>query len=212
MFEMKKAVLLTCMAIAMAASAGAKAAVFDFSSSTGDLGLTHTYSSGSLTTVLTAFGTPAADLYGKHAGGDENGVGLSSDTAEHEILFGKGFIQIDTAGLTAIQLAFGSTTDGEQWSIFGSNTAGVLGSVVLSGAGDGTNTPVLASYRYYDVESSANAGGRNVLLRSMTANAAEVTPHGGVPEPATWAMMMVGFGAMGATLRRRRAVSAAVAA
>ena len=30
---------------------------------------------------------------------------------------------------------------------------------------------------------------------------------GGVPEPATWAMMLVGFGAIGATLRgsRRRA-------
>ena len=27
---------------------------------------------------------------------------------------------------------------------------------------------------------------------------------GAVPEPATWAMMMLGFGAMGATLRRRK--------
>ena len=29
-----------------------------------------------------------------------------------------------------------------------------------------------------------------------------------VPEPATWAMMLLGFGGMGATLRRRRAVAA----
>ena len=29
-------------------------------------------------------------------------------------------------------------------------------------------------------------------------------PVGGVPEPATWAMMMVGFGLVGGTLRRRR--------
>ena len=28
---------------------------------------------------------------------------------------------------------------------------------------------------------------------------------GAVPEPATWAMMLLGFGALGATLRRRRA-------
>jgi hypothetical protein len=31
------------------------------------------------------------------------------------------------------------------------------------------------------------------------------TPPSGVPEPATWAMMLVGFGAAGAGLRRRRA-------
>lgn len=34
---------------------------------------------------------------------------------------------------------------------------------------------------------------------------------GGVPEPATWAMMLLGFGGMGALLRRRRQVMAAVA-
>jgi hypothetical protein len=31
---------------------------------------------------------------------------------------------------------------------------------------------------------------------------------GGVPEPATWAMLIAGFGLVGATLRRRRAVPA----
>ena len=30
----------------------------------------------------------------------------------------------------------------------------------------------------------------------------------GVPEPATWAMMMMGFGLMGYSLRRRRATVA----
>ena len=31
-----------------------------------------------------------------------------------------------------------------------------------------------------------------------------VVPTGGVPEPATWAMMLVGFGGLGAVLRTRR--------
>ena len=31
-------------------------------------------------------------------------------------------------------------------------------------------------------------------------------PQGSVPEPATWAMMMLGFGAVGAMLRRRKSV------
>ena len=30
---------------------------------------------------------------------------------------------------------------------------------------------------------------------------------GGVPEPATWAMMLAGFGLTGATLRRRGAMA-----
>lgn len=36
------------------------------------------------------------------------------------------------------------------------------------------------------------------------------TTHGTVPEPATWAMMIAGFGLAGAALRRRRAITAAV--
>lgn len=34
-------------------------------------------------------------------------------------------------------------------------------------------------------------------------------PSGPVPEPASWAMMIAGFGLTGAMLRRRRAVIAA---
>jgi hypothetical protein len=41
---------------------------------------------------------------------------------------------------------------------------------------------------------------------------APVDPGPGVPEPATWAMMILGFGAAGAVLRRRRQDAAAVAA
>ena len=40
------------------------------------------------------------------------------------------------------------------------------------------------------------------LLDGVTMEA-----HGGVPEPASWALMILGFGATGAALRRRRAVS-----
>ena len=37
---------------------------------------------------------------------------------------------------------------------------------------------------------------------------ANLTPQGGVPEPSAWALMILGFGAAGAVLRRRKAVAA----
>lgn len=40
---------------------------------------------------------------------------------------------------------------------------------------------------------------------SFTAVIISVTPAGLVPEPATWAMMIIGFGAVGSAMRKRRA-------
>ena len=36
--------------------------------------------------------------------------------------------------------------------------------------------------------------------------------NGAVPEPSTWAMMLMGFGAIGVALRRRRSTNLALAA
>lgn len=43
------------------------------------------------------------------------------------------------------------------------------------------------------------------LALGFSLNGVNVTP-GAVPEPATWAMMIIGFGAIGGALRRRQAV------
>ena len=48
-------------------------------------------------------------------------------------------------------------------------------------------------------------------LRS-TGWTATFTSDGGVPEPATWAMMLTGFGGLGALMRRRRALAVAATA
>ncbi len=40
----------------------------------------------------------------------------------------------------------------------------------------------------------------------------EYTPTGGVPEPATWAMLIAGFGLVGASMRRRRGTMVQVSA
>ena len=51
-------------------------------------------------------------------------------------------------------------------------------------------------------------GGSYILVTGTATGV--VPPPSGVPEPATWAMMMLGFGAMGFALRRRQKVSARV--
>jgi hypothetical protein len=54
------------------------------------------------------------------------------------------------------------------------------------------------------------ATGLSYSIQDVTSWNLDVTP--GVPEPAAWALMLVGFGGMGAVLRRRRAQAAILTA
>ena len=47
-------------------------------------------------------------------------------------------------------------------------------------------------------------GGEGFSLRPDSVTIALARVEGGVPEPATWAMMMIGFGAIGGAMRHRR--------
>lgn len=225
-----KTLLLAGAAVALATGANAATVVYNFgliadtaALTTGDLGLTATYTLSGLSVTASAFGpagTSADHLYGKNLGGDETGLGMTNDpSGQHEIYFGKGFVQLDLNALlgkvkaSSTYAAFNSTTGGEQWTIYGSNTAGTLGSATLpttktliaTGTNiESVNTLLTGNFRYYDFVSTTSAGGQNVLLKSLT-----VTP---VPEPDTWALMIAGFGGLGVTMRRRRAQAAAAAA
>jgi len=87
-------------------------------------------------------------------------------------------------------------------------------SAILSGLGgpynlveiddDGTNefwrlaNPVTLGASQYTLAINGNNSGAGSLGGSITIRSA-------VPEPATWAMMLLGFGAVGFAMRRRRA-------
>ena len=72
------------------------------------------------------------------------------------------------------------------------------------------------NYDVYQLASSLNNGGTVAINSgthpSIVINAAGSLTTGGVPEPATWAMMLVGFGGIGAAMRSRRKVAVAAAA
>jgi hypothetical protein len=166
-----------------------------FATPTGDRGVTQTY--GGL--LATAYGTGSPHLYGKNDGGDENGVGLTSDSSgDHEITSG-GFIQLDVSSLTgsgpiSITFIMNSSTSPDAWRVFESNSAlAMSGSATVNGTDEGMHTIVLAQGENF-LDFTATGG--NVLLSSISYT---LTP---TPEPISLAL--TGSGLLGLFLLRRR--------
>ena len=213
----------------MGAGVSANAAiVFNFGSHTGNLGTSETYTVSGLSIVAKGYtpGGNATDLYGKNAGGDETGLGLANDpSGDHEIAYGMGFVQLDVSQLFGNVVAAStffstnSTTGTEKWAVYGSNVAGSFsGPALLAGTVETSQLlPNFGSYKYYDFvelthsswnneEDGDNKGGvQNFLIHDITTVTA-------VPEPATWAMMLVGFFGLGGLMRSNRRQATALTA
>jgi hypothetical protein len=170
-----------------------------FGSPTGDQGVSNSYGGITATAygALSATGAPP-HLFGKMDGGDENGVGLTTDpSGEHEITSGD-FIQLDLSGITGpVTITMGSTTSPDAYEIFGSSSAtnttiaNVLetcNSATTSCESSFTITPTL---RYLDF--TATDG--NVLLSSISYTQS-------TPEPGT--LGIVGLGGVLICLLRRK--------
>ena len=214
---MRKALL--GLAALVTATASQAAVVFNFNSAPGNIGNSHTYTVSGLSITANGYtnfnfgantGTAGA-LFGKNGGGDENGLGLVSDpTGDDEIWYaGDGFntipaIIIDVSAILANvsggQFEMGSTTAHEQWILGGYNGSSWAGLLTGTTEGSFINLPGWGTYTKYGfisggtvVEEQRSSG--NVLLTALS-----FTP---VPEPGTWAMMILGFAGMGIALRRK---------
>ena len=170
------------------------------------VGFSKTYTNGSLTVVASGFDqtNTATTLFEKNGGAGEVGLGLANDpTGNNEIAFDHGFVQMDVSQLLGkvsdISFFLNSLTDGETYSVFGSNSSGAYSGLaqVSSTNPAGVSLPQLGTWKYYDFVSTQSVSGThsNFLLGGLTMTA--------VPEPGTWATMLLGFGLMGFGLRRR---------
>lgn len=108
---------------------------------------------------------------------------------------------------------------------------GTVGGIIQSGstllntiAGDGDHDGFIDAGAGYDVALGLGRGfslgaGQSTTYTTYTifgsglpSDVVVAPPVGGVPEPSAWALMLVGFGGLGAALRRRRTSSALAAA
>jgi hypothetical protein len=82
----------------------------------------------------------------------------------------------------------------------------ISGASIPPAAGDWTDPSMNRRVTFTLSGDSRNLGG---LLFTSTSPAFEIDTisFGAVPEPASWAFMMLGFGGLGAVLRRRRAAA-----
>jgi hypothetical protein len=202
------------------AQANSAVITWDLGTPAGLLGVSQNYTAGSPSITITAtgfingnFANPAnkTDLFGKAAGGDEVGLGLNDDpSGEHE-LNGTNWIQLNitnavAAGVHGLSFIMDSTTGctvlpcstGDSWRVFGSNSATSLGAQLpgLIGFDEGSHS-LPTGFDFINFQAVSG----NVLVSSIS---------GTIPEPSTWAMMLLGFAGLGYVgFRRTRKVRVA---
>jgi hypothetical protein len=185
--------------IVPAAQASTVTATFDFQSPAGLLGTTQSYTVSGLTITAAGFSgsnfsTPNAALFGKTLGGDENGLGLSG--SDNEITQGSFIrIAIPTANISAVSFTIDSSTTGEGWKVFGSNSPTGSLTFLLQGSSELTSNS-LALYPYYFFTASKG----DVLLGSFTL----VDPTTATPIPAALPLFATGLGGLGLLGWRRK--------
>jgi hypothetical protein len=111
--------------------------------------------------------------------------------------FDGNFNSLTSGTLTGNVLSFGNLMLG------GSTVIGIHYGDAGTGLGDRTV--------FYSWNNLPSTSGITLSLTQGFSNAVLYRSTGAVPEPATWAMMLLGFGAIGVSMRRRKPVLAQIA-
>jgi hypothetical protein len=187
------------VAFAVACAGTAFCDTINFSNPTGDLGHSHTYTSGSISVTAYAFGG-SADLFGKHDGGSENGVGIARQT-DNEITSST-FIELNLSSITnPFTLSIGSTQDVEGFKVCFSSSLGTLGNHCQDFSHPGSDPFTTSSFTLpagdQFVTITADREGSNVLLDGLTTTA--------TPEPNSLLLFGTGIVAAAGVVRRKLA-------
>lgn len=104
--------------------------------------------------------------------------------------------------LQSIGVAGNSATDVDFTSVVLTGT-GIVGSIIINPAADSTDL-----FEHYALTNLALDAGQYTLtvsgMRGTTSTFTGNISFAAIPEPGTWAMMLLGFGAVGFAMRRRR--------
>jgi hypothetical protein len=208
---MLRNLLLSTVLLATPASAGL--VNWDLPGPQGNLGDTHNFLAAGIILRAAGFasiGGPGAALFANDRGPGETGLGLADDPSHNDEISGRNFVQLDVSGPLAsrvgqFKFSMESSTQGEQWSVFGAtgNDGSGLTPLFTKFSDEATHT-LPGGFKFYDFFYSGPPIGEcgrgcnaNVLLGSFSGVQA-------IPEPSTWAMLILGFAGLAyASLRRR---------
>lgn len=207
---MSRALILTATSALFFTSPAIAQDVWTFNGANGPLADTATFLSmpNGIPVVASGFGPGGpVGLFQKNAGADEVGLGLQNDPAGlNEISFGS-FVQLSLlpgVNIMTVSLGTSSTTNGEQWGLSLSNTAGSLGTIFLTGTSSQVVNFNSGGAAFLDVTELTPGIGNGVLVSEMNEPSG-IAPIIEIPEPASlslYAMMALLAVALGRIFRR----------